>query len=123
MKALTGIDTYKIYIDDQSYYGIHGHAYEKYGIDPEQGAVVIVRPDGCKYPLLRRNCYQETDFSDLDVSMITELENAKGIQAFFDGFVLPPSGEDAKKVKKLAENGWQSDSDDSGVADMKDVHV
>lgn len=41
-------DLHKVYVDDEHYNSGHGHAYEKYGIDPEVGAVVIVRPDQCK---------------------------------------------------------------------------
>ncbi|KAJ5762583.1 uncharacterized protein N7511_005965 [Penicillium nucicola] len=38
-------DLHKIYYDDESYNQGHGHAYEFLGIDPSQGAIVIVRPD------------------------------------------------------------------------------
>lgn len=41
-------DLHKTYIDDEHYNSSHGHAYEKYGVDSEMGAVVIVRPDQCK---------------------------------------------------------------------------
>lgn len=46
------LDLHKIYIDDETYHNGHGHAYDFYGIDPERGAVAIVRPDQCKYPWL-----------------------------------------------------------------------
>lgn len=39
----------KTFADDESYNSGHGHAYKEYGVDPEQGAVVIVRPDQCEY--------------------------------------------------------------------------
>ncbi|KAK9311634.1 hypothetical protein V1524DRAFT_370967 [Lipomyces starkeyi] len=39
------MDYWKIYADDDSYHEGHGHAYEKYGIDPKVGAVVVLRPD------------------------------------------------------------------------------
>jgi hypothetical protein len=42
-------DLHKTYIDDEHYNSGHGYAYEKYGADPSVGAVVIVRPDQCKY--------------------------------------------------------------------------
>lgn len=42
------LDLHKIYYDDESYNDGHGHAYEYLGIDPAQGALVIVRPDQCK---------------------------------------------------------------------------
>ncbi|KAF9699947.1 hypothetical protein EKO04_001983 [Ascochyta lentis] len=38
-------DLHKTYIDDEHYNAGHGHAYEKYGIDASNGAVVVVRPD------------------------------------------------------------------------------
>jgi phenol 2-monooxygenase (NADPH) len=37
----------KTFVDDESYNSGHGHAYKAYGIDPEHGAVVVVRPDHC----------------------------------------------------------------------------
>ncbi|KAI0834819.1 FAD binding domain-containing protein [Hypoxylon sp. FL0890] len=40
---------FKVFVDEEGYSSPHGHAYEKYGIDPNQGALVIVRPDHCKY--------------------------------------------------------------------------
>ena len=44
---LTISDLHKIYYDDESYNKGHGHAYEFLGITPDQGAIVIVRPDQC----------------------------------------------------------------------------
>lgn len=41
-------DLHKIYYDDESHNKGHGHAYEYLGIDPKQGALIIVRPDQCK---------------------------------------------------------------------------
>ncbi|KAI1354554.1 FAD binding domain-containing protein [Xylaria sp. FL0043] len=35
----------KVFVDDESYDKTHGHAYEVYGIDPNQGALVVIRPD------------------------------------------------------------------------------
>ncbi|KAF2188555.1 FAD/NAD(P)-binding domain-containing protein [Zopfia rhizophila CBS 207.26] len=40
----TGWDYYKVFVDDQSHHEGHGHAYEKYGVYPERGYVVIARP-------------------------------------------------------------------------------
>lgn len=42
------LDLHKLYVDDESYNSGHGRAYEFYGVDPVQGAVVIVRPDQCE---------------------------------------------------------------------------
>ncbi|GAW27210.1 putative FAD binding domain-containing protein [Rosellinia necatrix] len=44
--AKLGWDYDKILVDEESYHDGNGHAYEGYGVDPEEGALVIVRPDG-----------------------------------------------------------------------------
>lgn len=41
-----GWDYDKIFVDDVSYHEGFGRAYEGYGIDREEGRVVVVRPDG-----------------------------------------------------------------------------
>lgn len=41
-----GWDYDKILVDEESYTSGNGHAYEGYGVDPEEGALVVVRPDG-----------------------------------------------------------------------------
>jgi phenol 2-monooxygenase len=46
--TLMNLDLHKTYIDDEHYNAGHGHAYEKYGVDVDVGALVIVRPDQCK---------------------------------------------------------------------------
>ena len=47
--ALTNTtDLHKSFIDDDHYNSGHGHAYEKYGVNPDVGAVIIVRPDQCE---------------------------------------------------------------------------
>lgn len=38
-------DYSKIYSDDDSYFSGHGHAYEKLGVNPTTGCVVVIRPD------------------------------------------------------------------------------
>jgi phenol 2-monooxygenase len=42
------LDFHKTYLDDEHYNSGHGHAYKIYGVNPDVGAVVIVRPDQCK---------------------------------------------------------------------------
>ncbi|KAE9977476.1 hypothetical protein BLS_001379 [Venturia inaequalis] len=59
---------HKIFVDDESYNYGHGHAYDSLGIDPQHGAVVIVRPDHY-------------------VSMVTSMEDVEGITDFFQPFV------------------------------------
>ncbi|KAI1361143.1 FAD binding domain-containing protein [Xylaria arbuscula] len=41
-----GWDYDKVFVDEESYHHGNGRAYEGYGVDPEEGALVIVRPDG-----------------------------------------------------------------------------
>ncbi|KAF2418782.1 phenol 2-monooxygenase [Tothia fuscella] len=57
-------DLNKVFIDDESYNYGHGHAYETLGVDPKEGAVVVVRPD--QY-----------------VSMVTSLHDSTGVLDFF----------------------------------------
>ncbi|KAK7951034.1 phenol 2-monooxygenase [Apiospora aurea] len=44
--AKLGWDYDKVFADGESYHEGHGRAYEGYGVDPDKGAVVVVRPDG-----------------------------------------------------------------------------
>ena len=34
-----------VFVDDESYHHGHGHAYESYGINEDEGRLVVVRPD------------------------------------------------------------------------------
>ena len=38
-------DLHKSFVDEESYNSGHGRCYEHFGIDPNEGAVLIVRPD------------------------------------------------------------------------------
>jgi len=73
------------YIDDEHYNSGHGHAYEKYGVKPDVGAVVIVRPDQCEFnPSLRE--FRMLTYAD--VSKVTTLDDHEGIHAFFSGCLI-----------------------------------
>ncbi|KAK4237731.1 3-hydroxybenzoate 4-monooxygenase [Achaetomium macrosporum] len=65
MKCLT-----KVYADEESYNSGHGHAYEKYGVDPQRGALVVVRPDHY-------------------VAEVARLGEVGSVRQFFDGFLTP----------------------------------
>ncbi|KAJ9399506.1 hypothetical protein DTO282F9_3618 [Paecilomyces variotii] len=65
-------DPDKIYFDDESHNHGHGHAYETYGIDPERGALVVVRPD--QY-----------------VSMVVDPNNVEAVGKFFQGWANTPT--------------------------------
>ncbi|KAI0115803.1 FAD binding domain-containing protein [Nemania sp. FL0031] len=58
----------KVFVDDEGYDNIHGHAYEAYGIEPSQGALIVIRPD--QY-----------------IARISHLNDVRGIDLFFDGFL------------------------------------
>ncbi|KAK1826995.1 putative monooxygenase [Podospora conica] len=58
----------KTFVDDKGYNSDHGHAYQSYGIDPEHGAVVVVRPDHY-------------------VAKVTTLEDVGSLRNFFGGFL------------------------------------
>jgi phenol 2-monooxygenase len=43
-------DVHRVFVDDESPYLLGcGEAFFKYGIDTEKGAIVVVRPDSCKF--------------------------------------------------------------------------
>jgi phenol 2-monooxygenase len=96
---LCAADLHKVYVDDEHYNAGHGHAYERYDVGPEVGAVVIVRPDQrkCQYPW----CISGKGFADEfpDVSKITTLEDFDGVLRFFEG-CLKQQG-DGEHVAKL----------------------
>lgn len=39
-------DYWNVFADDKPYHFPHGHAYEKFGINPSKGALLVLRPDG-----------------------------------------------------------------------------
>ncbi len=40
----------KVFADDESYNSGHGRLYERLGVDPAKGAIIVVRPDHCELP-------------------------------------------------------------------------
>ncbi|CAL8584823.1 hypothetical protein XPA_010406 [Xanthoria parietina] len=67
-----GYDYDCIFVDEESYYQGHGHAYDGYGIDRTRGCVVVIRPDQ-------------------HVAWIGELEDVSGLEAYFRRFLVQPS--------------------------------
>lgn len=65
-----GWDYWKVYVDDDSYHEGHGQAYANYGIDPDKGASVIVRPD--QY-----------------VSWVGDMDGYDELSRFFSAFMKP----------------------------------
>ncbi|ENH70890.1 Phenol 2-monooxygenase [Fusarium oxysporum f. sp. cubense race 1] len=64
-----GWDYNKIFVDDESYHEGHGRLYETFGIKPDEGCVVILRPD--QY-----------------VSYVGGLENYDELDGFFSEFMI-----------------------------------
>ncbi|CAK7228717.1 hypothetical protein SBRCBS47491_007001 [Sporothrix bragantina] len=64
-----GWDYNKIFVDEESYHEGHGEAYKNYGIDPAQGAVIILRPD--QY-----------------VSYVGPVSDYESLDRFFSGFMI-----------------------------------
>ena len=83
-----GWDYWKIFVDDQSYHEGHGHAYENYGVDPQKGCAVVVRPD--QY-----------------VSFVTEVDDYEGLDRFFSGFMVEQKqhNESIGQVPQAQANG------------------
>lgn len=80
-------DINKVFVDDESYNSGHGRVYDTLGVDTVEGAVVIVRPDGCKSRCLDCYCFQQL-MNDLDVSMVSSVDEHELIGDFFSGFLL-----------------------------------
>ncbi|KAL9012417.1 MAG: hypothetical protein Q9173_002815 [Seirophora scorigena] len=66
-----GYDYDSIFVDEESYFEGHGHAYDGYGVDPTKGCVMIVRPDQ-------------------HVAWIGELEDVPGLATYFAGILMDP---------------------------------
>ncbi len=64
-----GWDYEKVFVDDVSYHEGHGEAYKNYGVDKENGCVVIARPD--QY-----------------VGWIGELQDMKSIERYFSEVLI-----------------------------------
>ncbi|KAL8950890.1 MAG: hypothetical protein Q9222_003107 [Ikaeria aurantiellina] len=64
-----GYDYDGIFVDTDSYYEGHGHAYEGYGVDQTRGCVVVIRPDQ-------------------HVAWIGALEDVQGLEQYFAGILV-----------------------------------
>ncbi|KAL8794964.1 MAG: hypothetical protein Q9195_002546 [Heterodermia aff. obscurata] len=59
----------KVFVDDWSYHQGHGNAYEKWGVDPEKGCVVALRPD-------------------MYVGLIGDIEDLGRLEKYFSGALV-----------------------------------
>lgn len=66
-----GWNYWTVYADDDSYHEGHGHVYERCGIEKEEGALVLLRPDGY-------------------ISVIVSFEEKHDLLSFFDGLKQQP---------------------------------
>ncbi|KAK4048986.1 hypothetical protein OIO90_005621 [Microbotryomycetes sp. JL221] len=85
----------KIYVDGPSYHRGDGHAYEAYGINPDEGCIVIVRPD--QY-----------------VGMVTAIDDHASLDKYFAQFLVP-----AKQGSPASSLNWLRQPDWSKVATQK----
>lgn len=76
-------DYRKIYADCEDWHIGQTRAYDKFGIDPVKGAVVVVRPDGY-------------------ISLVTDLESTGDLDTYFDGFMQAPT----KALGPETEGDW-----------------
>ncbi|PLN78989.1 FAD binding domain-domain-containing protein [Aspergillus taichungensis] len=72
----SGWDYWKVFVDDQSYHEGHGQIYINYGIHPDHGASMIIRPD--QY-----------------VSWVGEVDDYVQMSRFFDTFMIPQQAGEA----------------------------
>lgn len=77
-----GWDYSKIFVDDESYHEGNGHAYENYGVDPERGCVVVLRPD--QY-----------------VAYVGEIEDIADLDSYFKGVLNDASVHNAPNPKSI----------------------
>ncbi|GAA6061800.1 hypothetical protein JCM10212_004856 [Sporobolomyces blumeae] len=86
----------RVYVDEPSYHRGDGKAYDTYGIDKEEGAIVVVRPD--QY-----------------VGLVTGLEDFDVLDAYFAQFMLPArdGGLPASKIEKVAPPDWSKVEDEA----------
>ncbi|KAF3939089.1 hypothetical protein ABW19_dt0209976 [Dactylella cylindrospora] len=64
-----GWDYWKVYADDESYHEGHGEVYKNFGIDRDEGCIIVVRPDGY-------------------VATIVEVADIKSLEAYFARFMI-----------------------------------
>ncbi|KAF2997195.1 hypothetical protein E8E13_006404 [Curvularia kusanoi] len=68
-----GWDYWKIFVDDESYHEGHGELYRTFGIDPQEGCSVIIRPDQYVSYVGKMDAYEDMEdfFSGFMVSQIS----------------------------------------------------
>lgn len=71
-----GVDYWKIFVDNESYHEGFGKIYEYFGIDPQEGCAMIIRPD--QY-----------------LSYIGKMDGYDGMDKFFSAFMLPQRQKEA----------------------------
>ena len=90
-----GWDYWKVHVDDESYHEGNSEAYKNYGIDPEVGCTVILRPD--QY-----------------VSFVGDWDDFDALDKFFSGFMVK---RDRGKVVSDGTNGVSMKQDYAGVSE------
>lgn len=75
-----------MYADEESYNSGHGHTYDAYGVNSEEGALVVVRPDHCELCPPVALTINANDGPD--VAKVAALGEVDSIQQFFEGFLV-----------------------------------
>lgn len=94
-----GWDYSKILVDDESYHEGHGQAYKNYGIDPEKGCAVILRPD--QY-----------------VSWVGEVDDYEMMERFFGGFLREQRESNVSSIDAPGSWAGYGDGEVSGAKAM-----
>lgn len=80
---------HRVFVDEENPYLVGcGRTLSNYGFDPAKGAVVIVRPDMCKFQESKLPL-KYADLLSLDVAQISELKDVSSVEAFFKGCLIP----------------------------------
>jgi phenol 2-monooxygenase len=88
MRLTDWLDIHKIFFDDESYDKRHGHLYNYLGISPENGVIVIIRPDQCEFLSPKLLMFRLLTAS-LDVSSVIAIDDYKRVGEFFNGCLIP----------------------------------
>lgn len=102
-------DVHKVFVDCEGHETAHGRAYEKFGIDINKGAVIIVRPDHCKFAWWTKALYHSDFISLLDkkvVSAVFGIEDQKKVSEFFSTILLQSLDTQNYKKNRFLPNWW-----------------
>lgn len=101
---LDGWDYWKIFVDDQSYHEGHGQLYQNYGIDPQEGCAIIIRPD--QY-----------------VSYVGPMDDYDALDRFFSAFMIPQKGSKVDQQTEALKNASIGTNEAIGKANKEQAEL